>query len=349
MKSILRIALLFFFIVALLAAPTGVMAQSGDDGKVVLGGTYRLSNGETLNGSLAIFGGEATLEDGSRVNGDVALSGGTLTVQGEINGNIAVLGGTIFLDDTARVNGDIHTIGGQVNRSAGATVTGKITTGPSDLSLDLPRGIDLPNINFDPIGRVLWAGFQSIVLAALAMLVAMFIPVPTRRVADTVVAQPLVSGAIGLLTVLVTPVIIVVLAVTIIMIPLSLLAAFALVAAWVYGMIAIGSEVGRRLMSTSNQNWTPPVVAGVGTLILALVTSFAAIIPCIGWIAAFAVGSIGLGAVLASKFGTQVYAGSYVRPIPPVAVYDAPTPPVRAAPPSVPPSEPPSTSDNPLI
>ncbi|HEX2978684.1 MAG TPA: polymer-forming cytoskeletal protein, partial [Anaerolineaceae bacterium] len=171
MKTSSRIAILLLVLVALLAAPTTVFAQDGGDGKVIFGGTYRLNSGETLNGALAIFGGEATLEENSRVNGDVALSGGTLTVRGEINGDIAVLGGAVFLEDTARVTGDINTLGGKVNRSPGADVEGNITNGPNNFSLPIPSRGYRPNftINFDPIGKVLWAGFESIVLAAIAV------------------------------------------------------------------------------------------------------------------------------------------------------------------------------------
>jgi hypothetical protein len=42
-------------------------------------------------------------------------------------------------------------------------------------------------------------------LAALAVLAAMFFPQPVERVAKTITAQPVLSGGMGLLTVLVIP------------------------------------------------------------------------------------------------------------------------------------------------
>lgn len=309
MKSITRIFLMLFLALALLTAPSTALAQDGGDGKVVMGGSYELAAGQTLNGSLAVFGGEATIEDGARVNGDVAVMGGTLTVGGEVNGNIAVMGGTVFLSDTAAVHGDIRTLGGTVNRDPGATVDGTISSGPSDWNFNLPRLI--PDQVGDVLGPI-WSFFigilQAFVMAAIAVLVGMFMPAPTQRVASTVTSQPVVSGAIGLLTLMVAPVLIVLLAITLILIPVALLALLALVLLVAYGWIAVGLELGQRMgVSLFHTNWTSPVAAGIGTLVLSLLAAVVGIIPCVGWLLPFLVIIVGLGGVLASKFGAQVY------------------------------------------
>jgi len=329
MKSITRIFLMLFLALALLAAPSTVLAQDGGDGKVVMGGSYELAAGQTLNGSLAVFGGEATIEDGARVNGDVAVMGGTLTVGGEVNGNIAVMGGTVFLSDTAEVHGDIRTLGGTVNRDPGATVDGTISSGPSDWNFNLPRLV--PDQVGDVLGPI-WSFFigilQAFVMAAIAVLVGMFMPAPTQRVASTVTAQPVVSGAIGLLTLIVAPVLIVLLAITLILIPVALLALLALVLLVAYGWIAVGLELGQRMgASLFHTNWTPPVAAGIGTLVLSLLAAVVGVIPCVGWLLPFLVIIVGLGGVLASKFGAQVYS----RPVTMTTTY-APSVSTPAAP-----------------
>lgn len=316
MKTINRILILLVLALALFAAPSPVLAQDGDDGKVVMGGSFELAAGETLNGSLAVFGGEATIQDGARVNGDVVVMGGTLTAAGEINGNIAVMGGSVFLSGTAEVHGDISTLGGTVNRDPGARVDGTISSGPTDFNFNLPRVVP------DSIGDVLapvW-GFmlgvlQALVMAVIAVLVGMFLPVPTQRVASTITTQPVVSGAIGLLTLIVAPVLVVLLAITLILIPVAVLAVLALVLIVAYGWIAAGLELGQRMgTSLFHTTWTPPIAAGVGTLVLSLIAAVAGVIPCVGWLLVFLVIIIAIGGVLASKFGAQVYSRPVTLP-----------------------------------
>jgi cytoskeletal protein CcmA (bactofilin family) len=315
MKTITKILTLLVVALAFLAAPATVHAQDGgDDGKVVMGGSYRLNSGETLNGSLAVFGGEATIDESALVNGDVVLSGGTLSVSGEINGDIAVLGGTVFLSSTAEVHGDIRSLGGTVNKDPAARVDGTISSGPSDLNFNLPRRFPFsifPNGMGDvltPIWQFMVSILQALVMASIAVLVAMFAPAPTQRVAASIISQPLVTGAIGLLTLFVAPVLIVLLSITIILIPVSLIAVLALVIAVTFGWIALGLEIGQRMgASMFHTQWTAPVAAGIGTLVLSLISAVASIIPCIGWLVPFVIAVLGLGGVLASKFGTQVY------------------------------------------
>ncbi len=345
MKTLMKVLALLFVALALLAAPTTAHAQDGgDDGKVVMGGSYRLSSGQTLNGSLAVFGGQATIDDGARVNGDVVLSGGTLTVNGEVNGNIAVLGGTIFLGSSAHVSGDVRTLGGTVNKDPAAQVDGSISSGPSDLNFNLPRRFPF-SIFPDGLGNVLtpiWQFMlnvlQGLVLALIAVLLAMFAPAPIQRVATSITTQPLVSGAIGLLTFMVAPVVILLLALTILLIPVSLIAVVALVVAVAFGWIALGLEIGQRMgASLFHTNWTAPVAAGVGTLVLSLISAVAWIIPCVGWVVPFLIAVVGLGGVLASRFGTQVYNRPVSGPPPSVmAPYTRPTPPTPPVPPAQP-------------
>lgn len=347
MKTFLRLLTLLVFALALLAAPTAVHAQDGDDGQVVMGGSYRLNTGETLDGPLAVFGGEATIEQGARVNGDVVLSGGTLTIHGTINGDIAVMGGTVFLSSTAVVDGDIRTLGGTVNQDPGAQINGTVSSGPSDFNFDLPRVLPRGMDNIvTPIWQFMLSVLQAFVMAAIAVLVVMFAPTPTQRVASSITAQPLVTGAIGLLTLILAPVVIVIVAITIIGIPVSLLALLALAIAGAFGWIALGHELGQRMgTSLFNTTWTAPVAAGVGTLVLSLISGVASIIPCVGWVVPFFIAMLGLGGVLASKFGTQVYSRPgaapsaavvpYVPPAPPAstttAAYTPPAPPAPAA------------------
>jgi len=316
MKSLQKIPIITIFAVLLLLAfPSHALAQGPSGDQVVLGGHFTLRDGEILNGNLAVFGGSASLENGSLINGSIAIMGGSVDIYGEVNGSINVIGGSVFLGSTAHVRGDILTVGGTVTRQPGARVDGSSRRSePEDFRLpQITRpGQFLSNygINLRPIGNFLWFIFRTLALSAAAVLVALFVTTPTRRVTKTMVAQPLIAGLMGFLTVIVAPALLVLLAVTIILIPLSLLGFLALVTALVFGWIAVGVEVGDRLMTMFRTTWTMPVSAGLGTLVLTVVASAIGQIPCVGWVLPFVVAMVGLGSVVLSRFGTQTYLGA---------------------------------------
>jgi hypothetical protein len=99
----------------------------------------------------------------------------------------------------------------------------------------------------------------------------------------------------------------IVMTITCILIPVAVLVLIALGIAIPFGTIALGLEVGKRVSESFKQNWTPPLQAGVGTFILSLVSGVIDIIPCVGWIVPFLIFSIGLGAVILTRFGSQAY------------------------------------------
>lgn len=307
-------------LVLALAFPLPALASEFPDGRVVFGGTFTLESGDVLDGDLAVFGGVVTLEEGSRVAGDVAVFGGTLEANGVIEGDLVTMGGLVELGPTAVVEGDLVYFGSQVDKAPGAQVLGQEVTGEG---FDVPFNFGdfaIPQVesfpfrvgNFwslvvSPIVQVLWLGFRTLVMAALAVLVVLFWPEPTARTAEAAVAQPLAAGGLGFLTFIAVPVILVVLLLTILLSPISLLGFALLVVAAVFGWIALGYEVGRRLAEALKWEAHPAAAAGAGTLVLSLVAGGLGFIPCIGWLAPFLAACVGLGAVLLTRFGTQTY------------------------------------------
>lgn len=314
MKTLSKISLIvLILLMAMFAFPGTALAQTPNNGndQMVFGGTYTLPAGQTLTGNLVVFGGLATIEKGAVVTGDIALTGGSLNVSGEIKGGITSVGGSINLSDTAVVDGDINTVGGTLNRSGQTVIKGNISTsGPGAIRLPLNwnlnglRNLPLADI-FHPIGNVLWGIFQSLAVAALALLVVLFMPTPTRRVSNSIIAQPVVAGGLGLLTVVVAPALVVLLAITILLIPLSLIGILLLAVAFLYGWIAVGLEAGDRLAGLFKVQWAAPVSAGIGTLVLSFFSSIFSLIPCVGWVLPTVIAILGLGGVFLTRFGTR--------------------------------------------
>jgi hypothetical protein len=298
-------------LVLVVSIPVGAYASDLTEDRVIFGGTYILETGETLEGDLVVFGGSATLELDSLVTGDVFIMGGNLECEGTIGGELVILGGNANLSESTIIRGDVAVFGGNVNRN-GATIEGEYLTGESisipfvfDENFDF-GDFDFPQISFQ--ARVSWLVFQSFVMAALALLVVAVAPTGTSRVADSVARFPVQSGAFGLLTALAFVPGIVLMAITLLLIPLIPFAVLMLVVAGFFGWIAIGYELGQRMLATTQTTTSPVLAAGLGTLVLSLVAGGIGFIPCWGGLFGLVVGLIGLGAVIITRFGTKVYA-----------------------------------------
>lgn len=310
MKNILRTAVLIAFLMAF-ALPATVLAKSYRNDKVVFGGTYSLKSDETLDGDLVVVGGVATLEENSKVNGNIAMLGGTVDANGDIYGDIIAMGGLVNLNASTVVRGDVLLIGAHLDRSEGAQVEGEVHSAESaPLVMRFPNGVKIPRVefSFSPFINFVWFMLRVFIWAAVALMVVMFFPNYTERAGKAVISQPILAGALGLLTVIVTIFGLLVLAITIILLPASLLGALLFIIAWMFGIIAVGTEVGSRASGLLKQTWPPAISAGVGTFMLVLVMNgMRDLVPCVGWILPAVVGLVGLGAVVLTRFGRQEY------------------------------------------
>jgi hypothetical protein len=89
--------------------------------------------------------------------------------------------------------------------------------------------------------------------------------------------------------------------------------------AWLFGIVALGSEVGERFAKAVNQPWSPVLTTGFGTFLLLLVGGFIGFIPCLGGLIQFLIGLMGIGGAVMSLFGTRLI------PSPAMSVYTPPT------------------------
>lgn len=306
---------------AALIFPVSALAADGAEGRVIIGDNFTLESGETLDGDLLVIGGNVDLEEDSLVEGDVFVVGGNVRVHGVVEGDLGVIGGQVTLDDESVIRGDVGAIGGHVDRREGAEVEGDYfpSSGfqaPFDFSFPgriwtLPPRVFTPvegfGIRMPAIFRIGTGLFNALLMAALAVLAVVFWPEPARRVASAAVDQPLPAGGLGLLTLIVVPILLLLLLITIILSPLSLVGVVVLVAAWAFGVISIGLEVGHRLAKALKWELQPAVEAGMGTLLLTLVVAGIGMVTCIGWIPKLLLASLALGAVMLTRFGSRTY------------------------------------------
>jgi hypothetical protein len=313
MKHNIRFLTILTVLLGVLALPGAAFAQDDNpDDATILGGDYTLEAGERLD-TVLVLGGNVTLEPGSVVEDHITILGGNVTIAGEVKNDIQVFGGNLDLATTSHVNGDIRMVGGNISQAEGSEVDGRVSEGFS-----LPFHINLPDLprfegpffftNRNPFARSVFDSVgKAIGLSLLAMLVILVAPDAVRRAGSTAVRRPVEAGGVGLLVAILTPILLIGFAITLIGIPVTILLAILAALLLAYGWVALGVETGRRLAAASNQDWQPVLQAGIGTFLLALVAYAMEQTPFIGWIVPVLVGFVGMGGVLLSRFGTRIY------------------------------------------
>jgi hypothetical protein len=317
--------LTLFALFALVFVPTGSVYAQGpnpDDGRVIFGSNFTLESGDTFDGDLVVFGGNVTIEEKATLNGNLVVIGGTIDSSGQTEGDVVVVGGQVKLEKSAVVAGDLVTIGGQMERAEGATIKGEVINNVAP-DIQIPNGRippvvpgapglpDVPrpnfNINFNPFAEVFWIFFWAVIVSAFAMLLALFWQPQLERAGSLIVSQPLMTGAIGLLALFLG----VILFITILP---PLIVAFA----WLFGIVAMGSEVGARFTKGINQVWSPVLTVGFGTFLLMLVGGAVGLIPCLGGLIQLLLGLLAIGGAALTWFGSRTVQ------VPGVTIYSPP-------------------------
>ncbi len=240
--------------------------------------------------------GSVVVEPGQVVDGDLTVIFGDATIAGVVEGNVNVVGGTIDQRPGGLVTGHVNQVGGTVTEAVVPWAPGDATYGP-----------------LVPDHRLVWRLSWNL----LALVVFLIFPLRTRMVLDRLERHPGLSLTAGLLGCIAIIPLAVLLAITILLIPLILLEFVFVLASAFLGTAALALLIGRRLCELVSPATTPsPLVAFlVG---IALITA-AELVPVVGTLVLMLVGLIGLGATIlsfaADSLGHPLHAGGASTPI----------------------------------
>jgi hypothetical protein len=320
-----RLMMLFLFLATAL-----VLSGCGEHGvysaTLITDGRHTIAAGETLSGEMLIAAGEVILEAGARVSGSVYVLGGTLAADGVITGDLAMVGGTVTLGPRARVGGNLNLGGGEISRSQAATVGGQLQTGGGVRAPFFPAWTIFPTWAApSPVEQIATGAIRSLMLALLAFLSVRFRPQPVTRIAQAIVGWPVVTGALGLLTMVVGVSLLVFMAFTMVLIPVALLGAVGMGIAIICGWIALGRLLGRRIARTLQWALRPPREAALGMLLFAIGMEMIGAVPVAGAIILMVLAGTGLGAVLLTRGGTRWYVPAPTAAPPSESVQQLPT------------------------
>jgi len=262
-----------------------VTIRSGEDARdvVAIRGDVRLEPGAVARDVVAVLGsvkleGGATAREVTAVLGSVEVGPGAVVEQ-----NVTAVGGSVKPDPHAAIGGEQTSVSIPGLASLGG-IFGSSLLGGGDSPLWM-------------IGQVL-AKFA--LYFALGLLIVALFPRRVDSVAGAMIASPWKSTFTGLLGIVATPVLVLLLVVTIIGIPLVAVVALLVLAAGVLGFTALSFHVGRSLpLRVERSAWV--LQLAIGTAIVVLVTQ----IPIVGGLAWIAAALITFGAALRSRFGQQ--------------------------------------------
>ncbi|HEV8238034.1 MAG TPA: polymer-forming cytoskeletal protein [Thermoanaerobaculia bacterium] len=238
------------------------MHRGDGDARVVMGTPVHVRPGEST-GDVVAIGGGITVE--GEVMGDAVSVGGSEDILGLVSGSAVSVGGTVHLGPNARVMGDVVSVGGSVEREPGAEILGKVTEVSLWQGLSMGTlggnwnwrrgawGVDGGNSYFDgALMRMVRCIVFVLVLILLGVLASVIARHPLERTSAAAAAEPWKAGIVGMLAVILfvpaAIIVLVLLAVSIIGIPLILLWPFAIIGCFFaafFGYIASAHALAR--------------------------------------------------------------------------------------------------------
>jgi len=284
----------FLLALALVLSPlvsATALAQPSD--RFTMGNNVVVAAGERV-ANVVTMGGNATVD--GEVLGDVMTMGGNVVVTGHITGDLITVGGNATLADGAAVDGEVATLGGALHRSGTAHVGSVVDTSSHALA---------PSTPIDDLAALVFSIVEGAVTFFLLFLLGLALSggAPERFNALKVVIarDPVQVGLKGLGGGALAVVAGIVLAVTIVGIPLAIALAITVSLASYVGLAAVAAVIGAVLpIERLKDRPVHQLAAGVGTLYVA------SLVPGAGGIALMIAAILGLGALLRTRMSKDV-------------------------------------------
>ena len=289
--------------------------DSSEDDVVSIGHKADLPAGQHANTVVAIFGAATSAGDvddsvvsvlgNTRVTGSVKNAAvavmGSVYVNGVVDGDVVAVLGNVELGPEARVRGNVVIVGGNLTRDPAAYVGGGIQrvfeTDWADFEW-LKPWIDRCLLYGRPLAFAHGLGWAwGIALGALALylFMAFLFHGAVEQCARILEQKPGQSFLAAILTILLTPVVIVLLCITVLGIIAIPFLGLGLLCAAVFGKVVVLATIGRRCTPMlANQ---PVVHTVVGVLVGSAIVLALYTIPVIGFIVYQLVGLVGMGVV----------------------------------------------------
>ena len=290
---------------------------------VMFGQDVELKAGDSAD-VVVVIGGSATVH--GKVRQAVVTIGGSSEVDGEVGDAVVAVMGNVHLKPGARINKDAVAVAGTLTVDSGVKVAGDAVSVGGKLAVadgakihgqKVNVGLPIPFINADWLGKWLrycvfefrplapQVGFVWIIAGVFFLFylfIAAVFPRPVQACVDALTQRPATTVLMGILTKILVPVVILILAVTVIGLVVVPFLMAALFLGAVVGKVAIlewlGLHIGRRLGS----GFQKPLVAFLmGTILLTLLY----LVPVLGLLTYTIFSVWGLGCAVTAAFSSM--------------------------------------------
>lgn len=265
---------------------------------LVLEGEHQFTDGQRLPGSVLVLDGQVDIDPGAQVAGSIFILEGLVNLHGEVGQDVTLVGGELNIGPEARILGNLRVGGGDLTLSEQARIEGNVEQSSS--SLEIPASELSASRRRGSWGGVL---FNALLIGSLAYALSRYLGRPTRRVAEASLQHPVVAVSMGLLTGVVGLSLLVLMAFTIVLIPVSLLGLLILGLMVAFGWAAMGAGAGAWLTAKSGRKLPKGVSDFLGAALLMLSLDLLSWVPVIGAPIAILITVNGLGAVLLTRLG----------------------------------------------
>jgi hypothetical protein len=288
------------------------------------GGLYATGGKVVLNGSVGrnvrAAGGHVQIGPDAKISGNVSAAGGDVAVRGTVKGYLQAAGGRVLIDGP--VEGDVVASGGQVELGPNARIGGKLQYRTNDFQRDPAAKVagsvealavhhamhgDSSPWRRHAGGRWIWSGGVML----MAVLLAAAAPGASGRMAEELRTHPGLALLWGLVAFACIPVAAVLLLITIIGIPLAILAFLLFLALLLAGQAVTAASIADLVLrryrpaEASRAAWR----AGFAILV-ALALALLVRVPFLGGIVALVAILVGIGVIAAWAFRSHVPAAT---------------------------------------
>jgi len=263
-----------------------------------------------VSGPVHIAGGNVMIASSAPITGDVGVAGGEVKLNGSIDGRLRAAGGTVRIDGP--VKGDASVAAGRLELGPGARIQGKLTFRGDDLQQD-PAAQVVGGIVHEAGYRdwhqhsagngFLHGWFWTAGLMVLAAILAAALPDVSSRMARELRENPGATLLSGFLAFTAIPIAGVLLMLTIVGIPIALLALMAYGIVLLTGYAWVAVIVGGMVLDRVKPQVAALAAWRSGAALLAMLAiALVARVPYIGGWAQFAALVLGVGMIAAAVF-----------------------------------------------
>ncbi len=287
----------------IIAAGGSIIVNGNVSGDIrAAGGEVRI--GGDVGDNVLAFAGQFILEKDARIARDLTLGAGNAVIDGAVNGNIN--GGASELEMRGVTKGNVTLgIDNNIKIFSGATIGGNLEyTAPhqgeisgivSGKTTYKETPVKKEDLTSKMEGEIL-GYFWLLVIGIVSLMLA---PGLTQKNSDSVPVKPLKNLLWGLMFLIITPIVVILLLITVIGIPLSLIVLVIYIIFLYISRICVGFWVGQYVLKKLHKETRFKVL----TMALGLLIVFIGInLPIIGIFIHLVILLIGLGAIILTEY-----------------------------------------------